>query len=125
MDAGIVSPELAARLAMRPPPATEAFRGAATTPGTAVLNAPEPPVPELAGGIAPNPYRGRESMMVSAGAGGPMALPPENADPMLKSLQNAVLRAQGIRRREPETLVTLQEALAGDYKNLLGSSASV
>ena len=124
MDAGIVSPELAKRLAMRPPPATESFRGAAATPGTAVMNAPEPPVPELAGGIAANPYRGRESMMVSAGAGGPMALPPENADPMLKSLQDAILRAQGARGREPETLVTLQEALAGGYKDLLGGSAS-
>lgn len=121
MDAGIVSPELAMKLAAAPTSATETFKGQALPEGTIVLNAPEPPP----GGSNPenpaNPYRGRPSMMRMAGSPGGFIA--GSIDPMRQSLENALKRAAAM-RRAPEATVTIQEALAGDFKNLLQSSAS-
>lgn len=121
MDAGIVSPELAKKLAARPGPASESFKGLAAPEGTVVQNAPSTLPMSLGPGISANPFRGRDSMMTGAG-GGPAAI--SSIDPMMKSLESALRNAMQL-GRSPGASVTLQEALAGDYKNLIASSASV
>ena len=57
-------------------------------------------------------------MMLYAGERGNLALPPAPADSMQSALMAALTRATD--RRNPNTLVTLQEALAEEHRGLVG-----